>query len=159
MGVTRAIIALSLALVAGAPARAQTLPGAPTRLTRADDPTAEKLRADARIGELVVSYYERLQRKYGEAFRRLDGAFICKPATAQILYFAAKAQIKQYDAATQALIRKGDEAAMQSLATDVIGQLDGVSSASIRADEALGPGVYHPSIVAIAHTMGRCRFY
>nr|WP_299848964.1 hypothetical protein [Sphingomonas bacterium] len=52
-----------------------------------------------------------------------------------------------------------DESALQSLALEIVGQLDGVASASIRADEAIGPGIYHPSIVAIAYTIRRCHFF
>lgn len=150
---------LALALAGAAPAAAQTAPDLPTRLMRTDDPDAPLVRADARIGEMTVSYYDRMQRKHGDAYPHMDDQFVCRSGTARILGDVSKAQVKGRDAATRALIRQGDQAAMQALAIDVIGELDAVSSAAIRADEAIGPGVYHPSILAIAYTIGRCRFF
>jgi hypothetical protein len=154
---SRAVVALSLVTLAGAvPTIAQAQQA---RLTRTDDPDSPLMRGEAKVGEIVVSYYDRMQRKHRDAFPHMDDAFVCRSGSALIVRDIAKTQARQRDAAAKALIRQGDESALQSLAVDVVGQLDGVANASIRADEAIGPGIYHPSILAIAYTIGRCRFF
>lgn len=155
----RADLVLALALAGTTPAIAQAAPESPARLTRTDDPDAPLLRGDARIGEITVSYYDRMQRRHGDAYPHMDDQFVCRSGTAQILRGVARAQVKGRDAATRTLIRQGNQAAIQALVIDVIGELDAVTSAAIRADEAIGPGVYHPSITAIAYTIRRCRFF
>lgn len=136
----------------------------PARLTRpaglgdsSDDRVP--IRADETIAQVAVDYYDRMQRQHGAAYPLMDDAFVCRSGTAIILRTVVKTHSKHVDEATRALFRKNDQAAMTSLAIEAVAELDKVDPAAIRADEAIGPGVYHPAITAIAYTIGRCRFY
>lgn len=148
-------IALTM-LVAALPAAAQD----PARLQR---PIAigdgGALPADATLGQVIVSSYDWLERKHGDALAGLSDSALCRSGSAPILSAVAKARAAKLTDSARDALGAGDATALTALAIDSIGELDGVDPERIRADEAIGPGVYHAAIAAIRTAIERCRFY
>jgi hypothetical protein len=111
------------------------------------------------MGQVVVGYYIEMQTKFPKNLALLNDDFVCKASVPQLLKGAASKKVRGLPADVKQKLAASDQAALELFAIDVIGELDGVDPARIRADEAISPGVYRPAITAIAYTIGRCRFY
>lgn len=148
---------LALALLANTfPATDQVSP----RLTRPIEfPDDGSLAEEATTGQLTVEVYDRLQVTHGAAYRTMDEAFVCRSENARILAYAAREAARRLSREQRDAVKSGDRNALTNIAIDTVGALDGVDPARIRADEAIGPGVYNPAIGIIAYTIRRCRFY
>jgi hypothetical protein len=130
------------------------------RLTRIAD-TNEKgeMNPDATMGQVVVGYYIELQAKHPTSVPVMSDDFTCKKSVPQILKAIASKRARGLSKDVRDKLAANDQAALESLAIDAIGELDGIDSAKIRADEAIGPGVYRPAISVVAYTISRCKFY
>ncbi len=122
-------------------------------------PDAPELPANAAIGQVTVDYYDLMQRRHGAAYRTMDENFVCRSGSALLLGDVARRLARALDADGRKHLKEQDSAALTALAIEVVAQLDRMDPARIHADEAIGPGVYHPSIEAVAYTIGRCHFY
>lgn len=135
-------------------------PGQPERLTRiADANDKGELNPDATMGQVTVGYYIELQTKYPKNLQLLNDQFVCKDSVPQLLKAVASKKAHSLSADVKQKLASNDPSALESFAIDVIGEMDGADPAKIRADEAIGPGVYRPAITAVAYTIGRCKFY
>lgn len=131
-----------------------------TRLARpVEFPDDGSLPEDATVGQITIDVYDRLQSKHGAAYPTMGDAFVCKSASAKILAHAAREAARRLPRDQQDRLKRGDKAVLTTVAIDAVGTLDGMAPARIRADEAIGPGVYNPAVTAIAYTIERCRFY
>jgi hypothetical protein len=150
-------IAMTMAcLVLALPAAAQDAP----RLTRPIEfPADGSVPEDATLGQVAVDYFVLLQRVHAKAYLTLDDGFVCRTPIVQTMASVARDLAGKLPRETAEALKRKDKAAFAALAIDVAGSLDGVDPAAIRADEAIGPGVYAPAITAIAYTIERCRFY
>ena len=132
----------------------------PARLTRiADANDKGELNPDATMGQVAVGYYVELQTKYPKNLHVMSDDFVCRNGVPQTLKSATVKRARSLTGEAKAALAANDPAATETLAINVIADMDGVDAAKIRADEAIGPGVYRPAITAIAYTIGRCRFY
>jgi len=122
-------------------------------------PDDGSLPEDATVGQITIDVYDRLQSKHGAAYPTMGDAFVCRSASAKILAHAAREAARRLSREQLDGLKRGDRAVLTTVTIDAIGALDGTAPARIRADEAIGPGVYHPAITVIACTIGRCRFY
>lgn len=149
---------LLLALAAFAITTGAAEPSA--RLTRIQDMNDKgEMNPDVTIGQTVVGYYIELQSKHPNSVTAMNDEFTCKNGVPLMLKAVTTRRAKGLSHDAKAALAANDEAALESLAIDVIAEFDGVDASLIRADEALGPGNYRPAITAIAYTIGRCRFY
>jgi hypothetical protein len=114
---------------------------------------------DATAGQLTVAVYDRLQVTHGAAYRTMGDAFVCRSGDAKILAHAAREAAGRLPREQRDSLKTGDWATLTTVAIDAIGTLDGIDPARIRADEAIGPGVYNPAITIVGYTIRRCRFY
>ncbi len=148
---------LVLALLASPfPAAGQASP----RLARpVEFPDDGSLAEEATTGQLTVEVYDRLQTTHGAAYRTMGEAFVCRSENAKILAYAAREAARRLSREQRDAVKSGDWTALTNVAIDTIGALDGMDPARIRADEAIGPGVYNPAIGIIAYTIRRCRVY
>jgi hypothetical protein len=110
-------------------------------------------------GQVVVGYYIELQSKHPKNLQLMNDDFTCRGSVPQLLKAVALKKAGSLPADVRLKLAANDQAALQSFSVDTIGELDGVDPAKIRADEVLGPGVYHPAITAVTYTIGRCKFY
>lgn len=86
-------------------------------------------------------------------------AFVCRSENAKVLGYAAREAARRLSREQRDAVKDGDWTALTRISIDTVGALDGMDPARIRADEAIGPGVYNPAITIIAYTIRRCRFY
>lgn len=114
---------------------------------------------EATTGQLTVEVYDRLQVTHGAAYRTMNEAFVCRSENAKVLAYAAREAARRLPREQSDALKTGDWATLTATAIDAIGALDGIDPARIRADEAIGPGVYNPAITIVAYTIRRCRFY
>jgi hypothetical protein len=132
----------------------------PPRLTRPEIRNDKgELRRDATIGQNAVDYYTELQTEHPGSLPVLNEAFACKLGPTMDVKPVARKRARALPSDVKFKLAANDQAALESLAIDVIGDLDGVDPVKIRADETIGPGVYRPAITAVAYTIARCRFY
>jgi len=132
----------------------------PARLTHVQDMNEKgEMNGDATIGQVVVGYYIELQTKHSSSLGTMSDDFTCKSGPSTIMKASASKHARALPTDARKKLATNDPVALENLAIDVVGELEGVDAGMIRADEALGPGNFRPAITAIAYTIGRCRFY
>jgi hypothetical protein len=162
-----AALAACLALSAAAIAEPQQA----ARLTRPADaigPGGKVANPDATIGNMTVETYADAGRRVAAAdsepkrIGTIEGLkfFICDmDGLGAITADAVKAVVKPMTKDERARLKARDAASLTSFSVAVLARLDGITADAIRADEAIGPGVYHDAIAGLTIGLDACKFY
>ncbi len=121
---------------------------------------------DATMGNMVVDIFAGIGEKVvgfsGDRELLIKGymAVMCnrQGAGAMASHFAGDA-IKAMSKDERAKLKARDAENLRALAIVVVAGLDGVAPEAVRADEALGPGVYGPPILGMSLALDRCGFF
>lgn len=121
---------------------------------------------DATVGNMAVDIYARIGGKVagysGDRELLIKGyeAILCNRngAGAMAAHFAEDA-IKAMSKDQRAKLKALEPESLTSLSIAVLAGLDGVAAEAIRADEALGPGVYQPAIAGMSLALDQCDFF
>lgn len=162
-----ASFALACAILAAAqPLAAQPMTG-PAAAPRLSRPAPDK----ATIGSLVVDIYARYARisvdptLQGDTKTVLFKGMICGKSpggftgASDLTAALARELVKSMPREARARLKAADPAALTDLAVGIIARADGVTPDAIRADEALGPGVYHDPIEGLRFALVLCQLY
>jgi hypothetical protein len=155
---------LACSAIAGA-ANAQQ----PQRLTRQESKAAPDgalvVNRNATLGNMVVDQYSDFGRKFAaatEAGRKGIGAGVkmvhCDSAMGRITTDLMKPELKAMSKDQRALLKKRDPASLTALSINLLAALDKVDANAIRADEAIGPGVYHDAITGLNLALDVCKW-
>ena len=121
---------------------------------------------DATVGNMVVDIFVGIGEKVvtfnGDRELLIKGytSVMCnqKGAGAMAAHFAEDA-IKAMSKDQRAKLKARDTESLTSLSIAVLAGLDGVAAEAIRADEALGPGIYQSAIAGMSLALDRCDFF
>lgn len=119
----------------------------------------------ATVGSLAVDQYLSLGRKFVPLnmdkkvlASALDGP-ICRGGIGQATAVNLRDAIAGLGKADRALLKARNAESLSAVSISVLAALDGVDAAAIRADEAIGPGVYHDAINGLGLAMDLCGFF
>jgi hypothetical protein len=121
--------------------------------------------ADATMGNMIVDQYVRLGRDtipLGLERKMLVATLetiTCRSATGSVTAATMPAALKALGADTRAKLKARDPASLASLSIEILARLDGVAPESVRADEAMGPGVYSDAIKGMTLALDVCGFF
>lgn len=121
---------------------------------------------DATVGNMVVDMFdgigEKVVRFNGDRELLIKGytAVMCnrQGAGAMAAHFAGNA-IGAMNQEERAKLKSRDADSLSALSISVLAGLDGVAAEAIRADEAIGPGVYSHAIAGMSLALDRCQFF
>lgn len=134
------------------------------RLTRSVNSDDEgKLRADAKIGQIIVDQYGRVFNKF--IFGKPPGTakfavetILCSQGIGDISRYQVRKLISAMSSEELTKLKSAYPSTLRQLSIGTIAALDGVEADAIVRDENLGPGIYHDSIQAMMVAIPQCRF-
>jgi len=121
---------------------------------------------DASVGNMVVDIFVGIGEKVvtfnGDRELLIKGytAVMCNQKGAGAMAgYIVEDTIKTMSKDQRAKLKARDAESLTTLSIAVLAGLDGVAAEAIRADEALGSGVYHPAIAGMSLALDRCGFF
>lgn len=165
-------IAASIALAGAILVAGPTAAGQPTAAELAAQPAAApRLQRphgpdDATFGAKLVDIYTsygrvsvdpKLQGPYRETV--LTALMCAKGVASNLTAYEAAETLKTMPRESRARVKARDAAVLTDLSIDIIAKADGASPDAIRADETLGPGVYHDAIEGLRVALAQCQLY
>ncbi len=121
---------------------------------------------DATMGNMVVDIFVGIGEKVvtfsgdREALVKGYAAVMCnRQGAGAMAGYIVEDTIKTMSKDQRAKLKARDAESLTTLSIEVLAGLDGVTAEAIRADEALGPGVYQPAIAGLTLALDRCGFF
>ncbi|MEQ1783383.1 MAG: hypothetical protein ABMA14_18660 [Hyphomonadaceae bacterium] len=167
--VRHSVFGIALVVCVAMPVVAE--PQTPERLTR---PFASHMGADgklvtsrdATLGNLAVDQYISMGANLAGAganremlLRAYKPTLCSSGGVGAMVAYAAEAAVKAMNKEERAGLKARDPVRLEALSIAVLADLDATSAAAIRADEAIGAGVYRDGIDALSLAWVECGFF